>query len=195
MKHSRAARLMSLYLDDRLDSAGALRLERHLADCAACRRDLARLRLASPALLETDPVAVTTTPNDLTERVMRRVATYEARRRAALMAANARRIAQRRARAAFWRGPGWRLAAVTVALIIATGVWWRTYPENGLVGAVSRFWTDTLALLATPGPEAIAWSVWIAGAALALVAAGWLARAEASAEWRRAIAERLPQFW
>lgn len=193
MRHTRAGVLMSLYLDERLDERGGRQLERHLAECAACRRDLARLRLAEPALRETDPVAVTQVPADLVERITRRVAAYEAQRATELARARQRRAARRIERAAFWRGQGLRLVVVVAALIVAIGVWWRTYPENGLAGAASRLGVDVLQLLATPGPDEVAWSVWIAGAALALGVGGWLARADASAEWRRALAERIPR--
>ncbi len=195
MRHARAGVLMNLYLDERLDERGARHLERHLAECATCRRDLARLRLAEPALREADPMARAQVPSELADQIMRRVAAYEARRAAELARTRARREARRQARAAFWRGPGWRLVGVVVALVVAVGVWWRTYPESGLAGAATRLGMDALQLLATPGPEEIAWSVWIAGAALALGAGGWLARADASAEWRRALVERLPRVW
>lgn len=195
MRHIRAGVLMSLYLDERLDVRETRQLERHLAECSPCRRDMARLRLAAPALRDGDPAAVMQVPVDLVERIARRVAAYEAQRAVDLARARQRSAARRMARAAFWRGPGWRLVAVVSALIVAMGVWWRTYPENGLTGAVARLGPDALQLLATPGPDEIAWSVWIAGAALALAAGGWLARAEASAEWRRALVERLPRVW
>jgi anti-sigma factor RsiW len=195
MRHARAGVLMNLYLDERLDARGALQLERHLAECAACRRDLARMRLAEPALREADPMARAQVPSELAGQIMRRVATYEAQRAAELARARTRRLAKRQAQAAFWRGPGWRLAAVIVALIVAVGMWWRTYPESGLAGAAMRLGPDVLQWLATPGPEEIAWSVWIVGVALALGLGGWLARADASAEWRRALVERLPRVW
>ncbi len=195
MRHTRTGVLMSLYLDERLDTRGTRQLERHLVECAECRRDLARLRLAEPALREADPVARMPVPVDLTERIMRRVEAYEARRAADLARARQRRAARRAARAAFWRGPGWRLVAVTAALIVAMGIWWRTYPSNGLAGAAERLGQDALQLLSAPGPSGIAWSVWIALLALALGVGGWLARAETSAEWRRALVEWLPRVW
>ncbi len=195
MRHTRAGVLMSLYLDERLDASGARQLERHLASCAECRRDLARMRLAEPALRESDLAARTPLPSDLAEQIMRRVAAYEAQRAADLARARQRRAARRAARVAFWRGPGWRLVTVTLALIAAVIVWWRTYPSNELAGAAAHLAPDALQLLATPGPSGIAWSVWIALVALALVVGGWLARAEISAEWRRALVERLPQLW
>ncbi|HEU0027779.1 MAG TPA: zf-HC2 domain-containing protein [Ktedonobacterales bacterium] len=195
MRHARAGVLMNLYLDERLNARGALQLERHLAGCAGCRRDLARLRLAEPALREADPMARAQVPSELADQIMRRVAAYEAQRAAELARARMRRMATWQARAVFWRGPGLRLVGVVVALIVAVGIWWRTYPESGLAGAAMRLGPDVLQLLATPGPEEIAWSVWIAGAGLALGVGGWLVRADASAEWRRALAERLPRVW
>lgn len=195
MRHSSAGVLMSLYLDERLNGRQMRLLEHHLAQCAACHRDLARLRLAAPALRETDPAATAEVPADLVERVSRRVAAFEAQKATDLARARQRRAARKVARAAFWRGQGWRLAGAVVALVMAVAIWWRTFPQNGLAGAAARLGPDLFQLLLTPGPDEIAWSVWIAGAALALGAGGWLARADASAEWRRALAERLPQLW
>jgi hypothetical protein len=195
MRHTRAGFLMSLYLDQRLDAPATRQLERHLAECASCRRDMARLRLAEPALREADPVAWAQVPVDLAERIAQRVAAYEAQRAADLARARRRREARAAAQAAFWRGPGWRLAVMVSALIVALGVWWRTYPENGLAGAVTRMGPDVMQWLATPGPSGIAWSVWIAMLGLALGAGGWLARADASAEWRRSLGEWLPRVW
>lgn len=195
MRHTRASVLMNLYLDDRLDARGALQLERHLGQCPACRRDLARLRLAEPALREADPMARAQPPADLVERITRRVAAYEAQRAVDLARAARERMARRQARIAYWRGPGWRLVGAVMALIMAAVIWWRTYPTSGLAGSMARFGQDTLQLLASPGPDGIAWAVWVAAAALTLGLGGWLARADASAEWRRALAERLPQLW
>ncbi len=195
MRHTRAGVLMSLYLDERLEERGVRQLERHLAKCSACRRDLARLRLAEPALRDADPVAMAQIPEDLVDRITQRVAAYEAQRASDLARARERRAARREARAAFWRGPSVRLVMVVAALIMAVAIWWRTSPANGLAGAASRLGPDVMQLLATPGPDEVAWSVWIAGAALALGAGGWLARADASAEWRRALAERIPRVW
>jgi anti-sigma factor RsiW len=195
LRHTHAGVLMSLYLDQRLDTRGLRQLEQHLGQCAACRRDMARLRLAEPALRETDPAAASEVPTDLVERVSRRVAAYEARKATDMARARQRRAARKVARAAFWRGPGWRLVGAAVALVIAVTVWWRSYPESGLAGAAARLGTDLFQLLLTPGPDEIAWSVWIAVAALALGVGGWLARADASEEWRRALVDRLPQLW
>src|SRR5512146_2869161 len=121
MRHARAGVLMNLYLDERLDGRGARQLESHLAECVACRRDLARLRLAEPALREADPMARAQIPPELADQIIRRVAAYEAQRAADLARARARRVARRQARAAFWRGSGWRLVVVVVALIVAVG--------------------------------------------------------------------------
>ncbi|HEX9036683.1 MAG TPA: zf-HC2 domain-containing protein [Ktedonobacterales bacterium] len=195
MRHARVGVLMSLYLDERLTARDIRHLERHLAQCAACRRDLARLRLAEPALREADPAAAVEIPADLVERVSQRVAAYEAQKATDRARARHRRAVRKAARAAFWRGSGWRLAGAIVALVLAVTIWWRTNPGNGLSGLAARLGPDVFQALIAPGPDEIAWSVWIAGAALALGVGGWLARADASAEWRRALAERLPQLW
>jgi anti-sigma factor RsiW len=195
MKHTRANVQMSLYVDGRLDANGLRQLERHLMSCAACRRDLARMRLPESVLRESDLMARSPLPDRFAEHVMQRVEIYEAERKAAQDWKARQKVARRRAQIAFWRGSGWRLIGAAIALVIAVAIWWRTYPENGIEGAVAHFWADTLQLLTIPGPDEIAWSVWIGGAALALSVCYWLSRAEASAEWRRALAARLPQLW
>jgi anti-sigma factor RsiW len=195
MKHTRANVQMNLYLDGRLGANGLRQLERHLMSCVACRRDLARMRLPESVLRESDPLAHSSLPDGFAERVMQRVEVYETERKAAQEQKARQKAFRRRAQAAFWRGSGWRMVGAAIALLVAVAIWWRTYPENGIEGAVSHFWTDVLQLLTIPGPEEIAWSVWIGGAALALVAFYWFARTEASAEWRRALVERLPQLW
>jgi anti-sigma factor RsiW len=44
MDHQSAVELLPAYVDDELDPAAALALERHLADCATCRREYAQQR-------------------------------------------------------------------------------------------------------------------------------------------------------
>jgi anti-sigma factor RsiW len=195
MKHTRANVQMSLYLDGRLDANGLRQLERHLMSCAACRRDLARMRLPESVLRDSDLMAHSSLPDSFAERVMQRVEIYEAERKATQERKVRQKAARRRAQIVFWRGSGWRMIGAAIALVIAVAIWWRTYPENGIEGAVNHFWTDALQLLTIPGPDEIAWSVWIGGVALAVVACYWFTRAEASAEWRRALAARLPQLW
>jgi anti-sigma factor RsiW len=186
---------MSLYLDGRLDVQQLGRLERHLMLCPACRRDLARLRLMQMALREERLVDE---PAGLHEHVMRRISAYEARRAsdAARARQRAARTAERKAqRAQAWRGVGMRRALALAVALAALVAWAQVTTPTLLAGIVARLGPNVLQLLVSPGPYEIAWSVWIAGAALALGGCTWLARTDASEEWRRALAERLPQLW
>ncbi len=196
MKCGRASGWMSLYLDGRLDVQRLGRLERHLTLCADCRRDLARLRLMQRALHE-EPLV--DEPAGLHEHVMRRITAYEAQQ--ASDAALARqRVAARKARrkierAQAWRGVGARRALALTVALAALVVWAQVTTPTLLPGMLGHLGPNLLQLLVTPGPYEIAWSVWIAGAALALGVCAWLARTDASEELRRALAERLPQLW
>ncbi|HLY30458.1 MAG TPA: zf-HC2 domain-containing protein [Ktedonobacterales bacterium] len=103
--------------------------------------------------------------------------------------------------------PSWRWPGVAAALLaLAFSLWLFIWPDaplpfsggmtpGRLVGNVTSMTTNLAQWLLTPGPESIAWIVWIVGAFIALAVGMWLARAEASAAWRRALAERLPPLW
>lgn len=196
MKCGRANSLMSLYVDGRLDLQRLGRLEQHLTLCPACRRDLARLRLMQMALRE-EPLV--DEPTGLTEHVMHRISAYEAQR--ASDAAKARQRAAARAahrqaqRAQGWRAVGVRRALALVAALVVVVAWAQVTQPTLLSGFVAHLGPNLLQLLITPGPYEIAWSVWIAGGALALGIFTWLARNDTAEEWRRALAERLPQLW
>jgi len=104
-----------------------------------------------------------------------------------------------------WRsgGPSWRWTGAALALAIlalALFVWPAPFgqgltPTSLAQVAPTRLLGAAEQWLLTPGPDAIVWAVWVAGAVATLIAVAWFARADASAEWRRALVERLPQFW
>lgn len=192
MKCNRATQWLSLYLDGRLDVRRLGRLERHLIECVACRHELARLRLMELAMREERAVEE---PAGLTEHVMRRISAYEAQRASEAAMARQRAAARRAARAQAWRGVGARRALALALALVALAIWTQIMTPTLLPGFAGRLGPNVLQLLATPGPYAIAWSVWIAGVALALGVGAWVARADAPEEWRRALAERLPQLW
>lgn len=164
--------------------------------CAECRRDLARLRVMHAALREESLVDE---PNGLNEAVMRRVSAYEAQRASAAAEARqrmaARRVERQAHRALFWRGVGLRRALALAVAFTALVIFAQVTTPHLLSDVTGRIGPNVLQLLFTPGPEQIAWGVWIAGAALALGVFAWFARADASEELRRALAERLPQLW
>jgi anti-sigma factor RsiW len=193
---------MSLYVDGRLDVRRLNQLEQHLMGCPECRRDLARLRLMQSALSEDRLVDG---PVGLHESVMRRISAYEAQqasaaamerqRVAARKAAKAQRAERKASGAQPGLGIGARRALALVGVLLLIIAWAQLAQPTLLPGAAQHLGPNLLQLLATPGPYQIAWSVWIAGVALALGVFAWFARADASEDLRRALAERLPQLW
>lgn len=192
MKCGRASGWMSLYVDRRLDLRRMSQLEQHIMSCADCRRDLARLRMVQTALREERLVEE---PAGLTAHVMRRISVYEAQRASEEAAARQHAAARAAARAQAWRGVGARRALALAVVLGALIVWAQVTTPRLLPDMAARLGPNLLQLLISPGPDEIAWSVWIAGAALALAIFTWLARTDASEELRRALAERLPQLW
>lgn len=192
MKCARASEWLSLYLDGRLDMRRLGRLEQHLIECAACRHELARLRLMELALREERSVDE---PTGLTEHVMRRISAYEAQRASDAALARQRVAARQAERSQAWRAAGARRVLALAVALAAFIVWAQVAAPTLLPGFAERLAPDVLQLLSTPGPYAIAWSVWIAGAALAVGVGAWVARTDASEELRRALADRLPQLW
>ncbi|SRR5579875_510129 len=103
--------------------------------------------------------------------------------------------------------PSWRLSALALMLLaFASGLWvfaWpaplpfsagRLTPAHVLMDGALLFAGLAQWLLA-PGPESIAWIVWVSGALVALSLVVWMMRSEGSAAWRRTLADRLPQLW
>lgn len=129
---------------------------------------------------------------------MRRIAAYEAQRASAAAFARqraARRAERRAARAQLWRGVGLRRVLALAVALAALVIFAQATTPGLFSGVTAHLGPNVLQLLATPGPDEIAWSIWIAGAMLTLGAFTWFARTDASEELRRALAERLPQLW
>ncbi|HEX8997812.1 MAG TPA: zf-HC2 domain-containing protein [Ktedonobacterales bacterium] len=192
MRCGRASSWLNLYIDGRLDVRRLSRLEGHLLTCPACRGELARLRMMQAVLREERMVEE---PAQLTEHVMGRISAYEAQRASEAALARQRAAALKIERAQAWRGVGARRALALVLALAAVVVWAQMTTPALLSGMAARLGPNLLQLLVTPGPDEIAWSVWIAGGALAVGVFTWLARTDASEELRRALADRLPQLW
>lgn len=192
MRCGRASSWLNLYIDGRLDVRRLSRLEGHLLTCPACRGELARLRMMQAVLREERMVEE---PAQLTEHVMGRISAYEAQRASEAALARQRAAARKIERAQAWRGVGARRALALVLALAAVVVWAQMTTPALLSGMAARLGPNLLQLLVTPGPDEIAWSVWIAGGALAVGVFTWLARTDASEELRRALADRLPQLW
>jgi anti-sigma factor RsiW len=174
---------MQLYIDGRLDPARHARLERHLAACDTCRRDLSLLAMIGDCATEGELVRE---PADVGEHVMRRIAACEAQR------------AVSAARELPFGIPRWALSwrSILVALIglIALALLQPTAFAS-LSGLAARDASDAIQLLLSPGPDSISWAVWLLGGVVALAITIWFVRADASSAMRRAIAQRLPQLW
>lgn len=173
--------LLQLYVDGRLAPAQLARVEHHLAGCAPCRAELALLECIRDSSRECELIAE---PADLTQRVLDRVAAYEAHR-----AATEELLPGVAGFAASWR----KVAVAVVALILLALV--PSGNASALTDTVSRHLASAYILLLTPGPDSISWGVWAVGGLVAGAFTVWLARADASSSWRRAIAQRLPQLW
>lgn len=178
-----------LYLAGALEPVDVERLEAHLRRCALCRADLAAQDAVQLAV-QTQPGVEA--PSQLTERILGRIACFEAARP---MGRAPRHIAL----GALGRAPNrmvlaWRYslvaAVLTVAFALLRPVAWETF-----VTAVARNLNDLMMLLFAPGPDEISWGVWIlgVGALLFIVLRFW--RADASVAWRRELSERLPELW
>jgi hypothetical protein len=174
---------LQLYIDGRLAPARLPALEAHLAGCAACRELLATYELIGSAAGERADVAV---PPELTALILARVADYERAR----VAAAEQRFA-----------PRWGDAALAVALAtLSTLLFVLLDPALRMTvpRAVAQSFPLVPAMLAAPGPGAIAWSAWVVWIASGLGLTLWLAGPELRAAARRRLSQsiaRLPAIW
>lgn len=183
MTCKKAAYWLQLYLDGRLDRSHLARLEQHLQSCMACREDRILFEQIREGASEGELVAE---PADLTERVVARVAAYEASR----ASSPEEWLAGVPQWALSWRSAAFALVVVVALTYLAAPREFMRLSES-LAGAA----TVAYSLLLAPGPDSISWGIWAAGCAVALMLTVWLVRADASSALRRAIAQRLPQLW
>ncbi len=182
MTCKKATYWLQLYIDGRMEPTRLPRLEQHLAGCDMCRQDLALLEQIRDGAHEGVLVAE---PADLTERILYRVAAYEARR-----AARAQEWLPGIPRWAI----GWR-SGVVALLVLAALALLQPGALAALSDTLSRHANSAYMLLMMPGPDSISWGIWAGGLVAALAFTIWFVRADASSAWRRAISQRLPQLW
>jgi anti-sigma factor RsiW len=181
---ARTHKLIQLYVDERLSQKQAAELQRHLSGCAECREELSSLLSLRHAIVETDispDITQAGAPADLTDAIMRRIAAYETRK------AVERKALERRPEFIPDFVPewvGWRSVVASVALLVLI-----------VTALLPGGWNGAISALLSPGPDQVSWAVWLGGGLLTLLAVIWFVRADASAAWRRAISERLPQLW
>lgn len=178
MTCARARIWIQLYLDGRLDAVRLARLQGHVAECAACREELAVLEMfCQGAVAE----SIAGQPVDVTDVVMARIADFEERRAAAGVTSGF---------ALAWADAV--LAAVLATL--ATGLFlffqpslWRmsSTAASRALGALGH---DIADQLATWSP----WVAWIVCVGLGMALTIWFAGGEVRAGWRKALMARLP---
>lgn len=179
MTCAQSQRYLHLYVDGLLAPRYLSQLETHLAQCAACRRELHLLESIAQVYAEPEVVQV---PSDLTVLIMARVARSE------------------QLRARVQPQPfGMRWADALVALLLATfstGVFVSLDPSLRMTvpTAFMRSFPMLVSLLLARGPGSIAWSAWIAWVLTGTLLTVWLAGAEVRSSWRRALSERMPQL-
>jgi hypothetical protein len=179
MNCSRAEKLLNLYVDGRLDVRRLPLLEEHVHSCAVCRAKLAVFEAVRESLADDRPVAE---PPGLTERILARVAAFEARR----VAAPARQFTLR------WADG--LLAALLATLTTLLFILLDPSLRASLPQDISRAFPGVVALLNVSGPGSIAWVAWIVWVAAGLALTIWFAGAEVRSSWRRSLSERIPQF-
>ncbi len=183
MTCKRAAYWLQLYIDDRLERSRLAHLEQHLAACDHCREELALLEQIRDCAQESELVAE---PANLTERILDRVAAFEARR--------ALRAQEWLPGVPQW-ALGWRSAVVAMLILLALVIVADPTAFATMSNSLTNHATSAYTLLLMPGPDSISWGIWAGGIAAGLALAVWFARADASSAWRRAISQRLPQLW
>jgi anti-sigma factor RsiW len=140
-EHDAFAELLAAYLDEELAQDERVRVDGHLQDCGACRRELAA-QAAVRARLNREAESLVT--SELTERVMSRLSHL-----AAPTPAASTRGKRRSASYLLWSG--WLIAAGLAAVWIYTGV--KRSPSPGMsMGGMSMATTGAVSIDSQPGP-------------------------------------------
>ncbi len=179
MNCSRAEKWLNLYVDGQLDVRRLPVLEEHVHTCVACRARLDVFEAVRESLADYQPVAE---PPGLTERILARIAAFEASR----VATPARQFGLR------WADG--LLAAVLATLTTLLFVLLDPSLRASLPQDISHAFPGVVALLNTSGPGSIAWVAWIVWVTAGLALTVWFAGAEVRSSWRRSLSERIPQF-
>lgn len=179
MKCARAQKWLNLYVDGRLDTRRLPPLEDHVHRCAACRSELELLETISDVLSDFQPTAE---PAGLTERILARVAAFEALR----VAPPARQFSLH------WADG--LLAALLATLTTLLFILFDPPLRATLPRDISRAFPGLVSALTSSGPGSIAWVAWIVWVLAGLMLAIWFAGAEVRSLWRRSLSQHIPQF-
>lgn len=150
--------LLDLYVDDALPAAERAPIEAHLADCAACRAEVAALRALHAALATLEPLPM---PVDLTPRVLAQVAAPVAPPRLVewLLAVQIAAVLA----LVVWAGP---------LLAGAWRAWGRALPTLERAQA-ALLWQGLLASMHAEWQRLAAWGEWLAPLPALLSASQW----------------------
>jgi anti-sigma factor RsiW len=182
MHCAQAVHQLQLYVDSRLTVQQIRALEAHVAGCAACQKELALVEEVAQSIHNLKFVAE---PEDLTARIIRRVA-LDSRRRGALHFSLLHLSLLE------------LLTAVLLATIATIGSVLSQPSVRALLpfanghDAFSLAFMDTLQALAAINTHALILACWVIGTVLGICITLLLAGDEMRAEWIKAVTQRLP---
>jgi len=182
MRCAQAVHQLQLYVDSRLTVQQTRALEAHVAGCAACQKELALLEEVAQSIHNLKFVAE---PEDLTARIIRRVA-LDSRRRIAphfsLLRLSLLEL----------------LTAILLATIATIGSILSQPSVRALLpfanwhDAFSLAFMDTLQTLAAINTHTLIVACWVIGTLLGVCITLLLAGNEIRAEWLKAVTQHLP---
>jgi Putative zinc-finger len=182
MRCAEAVWQLQLYIDHRLTVAQVRALEAHVAQCRACQSELHLLEYVAGTI---GTIALIAEPANLTERIMRRVAMAEQKRRE-----NRFNLL----RPSLWE---W-LAVVFLASITTFGIIWQQPTLRAVLpffnghDSLSLAFLNTLHMLAKGDMGIVTLFFWVGGAILGVWITLALVGDDIRSEWFKAMMERLP---
>jgi hypothetical protein len=184
MRCKEASRQLQLYLDDRLAIEQVRALEAHLASCNTCLEELA---IFEKIVNDLETFNVVAEPDDLNEKIMRRVA----------MAASQSNMSS--SRFSLWRPSLLEiLLAATLATIATIGTILQQPSIRSLLpfanghDGLSLDFLNLLHTLMTADSTTLILALWIAGTFLGICITLILAGSEMRTQWFKAMLERFP---
>src|SRR6266487_2192462 len=173
MRCAQAVHQLQLYVDSRLTVQQTRALEAHVAGCAACQKELALLEEVAQSIHNLKFVAE---PEDLTARIIRRVALDSLRRLSLLELLTAILLA----------------TIATIGSILSQPSVRALLPFANGHDAFSLAFMDTLQTLAAINTHTLIVACWVIGTLLGVCITLLLAGNEIRAEWLKAVTQHLP---
>ncbi len=177
-----AAYLLQLYIDHRLTTAQIRRLEEHIAGCTHCRAELALLEEVAQAA---STLKLVTEPEDLTARIMQRVAMTSPQPGASRYSLLRLSLAE-------------LLAAIILATVATLGSILTQPSVRALLpfanghDSLSFLFLNVLHTLAMINIGTLIGACWVVGTILGICITLLLAGDEVRSGWLKAVMERLP---